>query len=71
MDPREINLVNLNKYVVEQANKLAKSETRKRVRRRSSVKVEGEKSIKPPEPEPPYRDIADILDTAVDAGEFS
>ena len=29
MDPREINLVNLNKYVVEQANKLAKSETRK------------------------------------------
>ncbi len=72
MSPKEINQVKLDKWAVEQANKLASRKTRTRVRRRSSAKpTESKKGRERPQtPEPPYSDIAQILDTALDADQF-
>jgi hypothetical protein len=71
MSPKEINQLKLDTWTVDQGSKLASRQTRSRVRRRSSVKGGESKNgrERPRTPEPPYSEIAQILDSVLDMDE--
>ena len=74
LTPKSINSANLDKWTIQQVAKMSKRKTTRR--RKSSVGMKGVKSKsededrRPPTPDPPYNDIAQILETVIDVDDF-